>query len=401
MDRQENKKLFSAVDVNSIRHQISDFRQGAEVKEILIRKAEKQGKSHEEAVEIADQIMEETMVFDNLRSELDNDSQDAMESCLDAVDTADPDTRMRILNNIRISLEIIDDKDMLAIIADAKDKERAFEKLCGETPAWSAEEEAELKRSVLEKAESMKLLPSALTAMARRLKRNSCCVAAEAMGKAGYALKCIAAMNLYLNSTEMSVTECVAAAGSGVEIQALGDAVHRGLITEERAEKWMRAIIYAALAIAFMVIWYRLSVIVIEGYPTRLKTAAKAIVTGKYLPVLQDKECIWILRIVSAVYGLFMTDLSSNLLGGLIDKAAKTSSVLIGDLTTLLSGQISREPGSAAGGLERLSAYMEPETDEDDSIHISVWDAYDNAEEDEEDDELQEFYDRDLLYRTL
>ncbi len=400
MDRQENIKLYSAVDVNRIRHQISDFRQGTEVKEVLIRMAEKQGKSHEEAVETASQIMEETMIFENLRSELDSDSQDAMESCLDVVDTADPDSRMRILNNMRISLAIIDDQDMLAMIADAKDKERVYEKLCGETPSWSAEEEAKLRSSVLEKAESMKLLPSALSAMAGRLKRNSCCVAAEAMGKAGYALKCIAAMNLYLNSWEMSVTESVAAASSEVEIQALGDAVYRGLITEEKAEKCIRALIYAALVIAFMVIWYRFSVIVIQEGPIQWKKAAEAIVTGKSLPVLKDKESIWILRIVSAVYGSCLAYLNSKLFGRLIDKAAKSASILIGDLAALLSGLISRDPGSAAKGLERLSAYMDPESAEDGSIDVSVWDVYDNIE-DEEDDELQEFYDRDLLYRTL
>ncbi|MBR3992698.1 MAG: WecB/TagA/CpsF family glycosyltransferase, partial [Anaerotignum sp.] len=100
----------------------------------------------------------------------------------------------------------------------------------------------------------MRLSPKALSRMEKALtKGTSPVLTAAAIGRESHDIKCMAALELFLESDgQMDAVEAAYIACNAMQMQAVADAVHRGVIVEKAAT----ALIIASVIAAILIIAY-------------------------------------------------------------------------------------------------------------------------------------------------
>lgn len=110
---------------------------------------------------------------------------------------------------------------------------------------------AELEEKICQELNHYRLSPGIIRAMARKMESTGDhLAAAAALSQNGYSFKCLVAMELYLNGDEpVSIPEAVNTACTGVEAQAVADAVGKGFLSRDTAK---RLLIAAAITAAIV-----------------------------------------------------------------------------------------------------------------------------------------------------
>lgn len=113
----------------------------------------------------------------------------------------------------------------------------------------------ELQEQIRQALAQYRLTPGLLRRLTKQMQGGTgCLAAAEALGEGGRNLKCLIAMDLWLRNRDSLTLECAAAqAATGVETQAVADALRRGVIARDVAKK---ILVILACAIMFFAILF-------------------------------------------------------------------------------------------------------------------------------------------------
>lgn len=342
MNNQKNtNSLFGAIDTMRINHQLSNLCHGKELRAELIRLG-KAGRSEEESAALADRIMKEVLVYENVRETVEENTSGAVNELFAMMDTMEQKDRVLALDKILFGLECVSDDEAFARAVNAADAEALYRERHGEGPECSDETEDILKRKLLLKVENMNLSPKALQRLAGRFGNGEGWVAtAAAFGREGYALKCLAAMDLIQRGgKEADVSEAVLTACVDVDMQAVADAVSRGQMVEKVALTVLKVATIAGLIILYCNF--------IHDIFSIKKTVA--LPSGEIVNVVATPA-----RAKSNFIGFFIAmGLYDDVLR-MLDPLLQKGAALVGDSWVFLQKLVSMDRTSLRDGLNRLA----------------------------------------------
>lgn len=208
--------------------------------DLLVSMAGEKGYDTKRGAELATGIMDGVEQYEATRELLETDVKAALTPLFNKLEKQPPEQRMLILDQALFGLTCAEDEALLERVEKRgfrKGGANLYQELRGMPPVWSPEKEVELKAALVKKVGNLNLSEGAVNRMAKKLSHGDYAATAAAFGREGYFLKCATAMHLYLEAGEgATVEEAVAEACTGVDAQALGDAVHRGQVVEKAAK---------------------------------------------------------------------------------------------------------------------------------------------------------------------
>jgi len=191
--------------------------------------------------------------YEELAEALIEDPAPVMEKYFAKLQEKGEEKRLRTLQEIDFGLQIFSDHGYIREIRDGETVKHLYKEYGHRVEGRSAEE---LEKEICKKAERMRLSPNALSRLEKALTMGRSPVAtAAAIGRESHDIKCMAAMELFREyEGQLDPVEAAYIACNAVQMQAVADAVHRGVI----AEKAARVLIVASVIAAFLVIAYYL-----------------------------------------------------------------------------------------------------------------------------------------------
>lgn len=194
----------------------------------------KEGVPVEDRQALVETIMTQVESYENTCDEISEDVHAAMESVFEKLSTLEPESRMDVMNQMLFGFELFTEEEQLAKLKAGVSGEALYRQEFPEAVAYSPEAEDYMQRKLLEKAENLRLSPKALERMRISLRNTGDYVATSAaLGRNGYALKCAAAMDLYLrNRDRITPEEAALNACCYVDLESIADGVRLGEIAE-------------------------------------------------------------------------------------------------------------------------------------------------------------------------
>jgi len=242
--------IFDSLNEERVYAGYHDAKDGKALTEALVEMAKSKGMAFSDSLELAQKIMDSVYSYNNILEQVQEDVQSAMEQALAGLETMDPEDRMDAMRQILFGLHLASDEELLSRLDKDSSSEELFREACDKGVPYMPGKEDDLRKALLRKVTNLRLSPAALARMGKKLSSSEDYVAASAaMGRKGYALKCVVAMDVYLRNKEtMDIDEAVLATCETVEMEAIADAVRIGEIAEATAE-----ILVIALTIAIFI----------------------------------------------------------------------------------------------------------------------------------------------------
>lgn len=359
--------VLDAIDMALIREEISKSKQNDDLKAVLTGMALDEGLSCEDAAGMADQVMEKVLVFEKMQIAVNRDPRETVAALLAAMDALDPELRLVLTEELDREIGLITE-DGEAVSDHPEDpsvqtnEEESTDRLPGR--------EAFLRRRIADRAARISLSPEYLERIIGELSGCSHTVTYEALGESGYLLKCVTAMYLNLRdfpNTEEKLSRNVFFACTAAEMEAVGDAVGRGLKTEKRVYNLLGFLILTAVVVSFFFLTIHLQ----AGVPFSrgmLKAAAVRLRPfGMFISTLS-----------AAAYGSTAAVPLLSLLDGCLRKGANS----LTRYGSIIRGLINSGSETVTLGLTRLARYASfrddpaadremEDSEEDDDFFIS------------------------------
>ena len=198
----------------------------------LIQMQTTQGIHQQEAAVMAGLCMTAVASCESIRRELTEDTASAVAEILAHAEKSDD--AQKLLHQLHFGLSVYPD---YVAANNHMSVEELFWRYYRENKETRTIEE--LKTDVRNDLVNYRLTPEVMQALTKKMEGSGDYLAtAAALGEGGTRFKCIAAMELYLNSRDtMTIHEAANIACAGVEIQAAADAVGQGMITRDMARK--------------------------------------------------------------------------------------------------------------------------------------------------------------------
>ena len=209
----------------------------------------KRGIPERKAFENANDMIRLVAEHEHLENMLCEDAEATLDQFLHASNKMSSYDRKVLLHQLYFGLKLYQDPELVDQLQDGVSMEKLFHDYYtrwGEDPSLT---EALLEEKVRALIADHHISPQAMRVIARRLKRNANTLATSAaLGEHGQRFKCVTAMELYLrNQDKLTMEEAVTAACTGVQTEALADAVSSGQIADDIAMKILLAAFTAAL----------------------------------------------------------------------------------------------------------------------------------------------------------
>ena len=261
MFNEKNQNGFSVNDTVGYIEQVLGHNPG-EVRNYLIGLAQKAGLSSEESEAAADRIMVSAAQYEETRETMGTDVREAMQPFFEKLSGLPGEQRIIALDEILFGLQCASDDELYSAVMEKQggilgigarnSGKSVYLNRHRELPEWSPEEEARMRDEVYDQIANLRLSPKYLARLTRKFSRGEYTAAAAAFGKDGYSLKCAASMLCWLENREKLDPEtAVAETCAGIDVQALGDAVRRGLIAEKVAKALMQAVVITLAFLSF------------------------------------------------------------------------------------------------------------------------------------------------------
>ena len=206
----------------------------------------------EDCQRIAAQIEGYVFTYEEMAEALAEDISYAADCYFDTLQNQMDDASMhRTLQEVAFGLDIFRDRTLAIQSQRYADAGALFENTDIPYQHFSTEE---LKTDIRKKLNSFHLSAAEMERLLQALQKGkSPAAAAAAKGKENHDLKCISALELYMNHADEITPECAAyIACTTVEMEAIADAVHKGMLTEKVAS----ALIWLAILAGILVIAY-------------------------------------------------------------------------------------------------------------------------------------------------
>ena len=262
MFNEKNQNGFSVNDTVGYIEQVLGHNPG-EVRNYLIGLAQKAGLSSEESEAAADRIMVSAAQYEETRETMGTDVREAMQPFFEKLSGLPGEQRIIALDEILFGLQCASDDELYSAVMEKQggilgigarnSGKSVYLNRHRELPEWSPEEEARMRDEVYDQIANLRLSPKYLARLTRKFSRGEYTAAAAAFGKDGYSLKCAASMLCWLENREKLDPEtAVAETCAGIDVQALGDAVRRGLIAEKVAKALLHAVVITLGVLSFI-----------------------------------------------------------------------------------------------------------------------------------------------------
>ncbi|MBQ8028995.1 MAG: hypothetical protein IJ262_06280 [Clostridia bacterium] len=208
----------------------------------------------EDAEALAKEFMDTTASYEYIRDcALDENAMAAIEDCVGTLSRNTPFTKTEILHRMNCGLGLTADREKLESLNESSLKE-IFENYV-KTESKKDTSEEELMKSIFEKLSHSPLSSNHLRDYAKRLNETGDPLySSVALGKNGYKFRCVAAMDLYLKSENLSVEEAVCRAATQVDIQAVASAVRHGEVCQKYADRLVDIFKFVADFTVFIVV---------------------------------------------------------------------------------------------------------------------------------------------------
>lgn len=348
--------------------QMAQIENGREIHDTLVKMAMSKGLDQENSETLTAQIMSGVYAYEDTREKMETNVEAAMEPLFETLSETSLEEQAVALDQILFGFEAMsDDKLFQQAMADSQ---KAYESNRSGKPECTPEAVETLKAELLKKVGNMNLSPKVLDSMITNLEKTSDYTAtAAALGRKGFALKSVTAMLMYLETGESAdISESVVTACASVDVQALGDAVNRGLMTRKIA----RIILYTigfCVAVFIAIACIKFAIETYVGTVTLLSIFGEANVL----------RAIW--RIISAL----LLARSVIELDTILEPYIERASDLIGKLTVLLSGMLRRRKENEENRPNIVAYHISEEdriadtteTDEEPELN---WEFYENLD---------------------
>lgn len=317
--------IFDSLNEKRVYAGYRDAKDGEALTEALVEMAKSKGISFSDSLELSRKIMDSVCSCDNILEQVQEDVQSAMEHALAGLETIDLEDRMEAMRQILFGLHLVSDEELLSRLDKGSSSEELFREACDKGVPYMPTKEDDLRKALLRKVTNLRLSPTALTRIGKKLSTSEDYVATSAaVGRKGYVLKCVVAMDVYLsNKDTMDIDEAILAACETVEMEAIADAVRIGEIAEETAE-----FLLVVLSVAILI--------------------ATIVLIGQYATVGIGKVAI--------------TFIAGLLLGCGAWYAKTVLSRAIGEKVALAAGYVKSGVETFQAGIDRICSYIEGET---------------------------------------
>lgn len=317
--------VFDSLNEERVYAGYRDAKDGKALTEALVEMAKSKGMDFSDSLELSKKIMDSVYSYDNILEQVQEDVQSAMEQALAGLESMEPEDRMNAMRQILFGLHLASDEELLSRLDKGSSSEELFREACDKGVPYMPRKEDDLRKALLRKVTNLRLSPAALAQMGKKLSSSEDYVATSAaVGRKGYALKCVVAMDVYLRNKEtMDIDEAVLATCETVEMEAIADAVRIGEIAEATAE-----LLLLALTVAILI--------------------ATIVLVGKYA--------------TAGIGKVALTFIEGLLVGCGTWYAHNVLSRTIGEKTALAAGYVKSGVETFQAGMDRICSYMEAES---------------------------------------
>ena len=206
---------------------------------------------HWNAADVSRRIDAFVIYYEQMTEALMEDSGSALEGYFANLQEKSGEKRLRTLQEIDFGLQIFSDYGYIQQVREEETVKSLYKKYAHTVEGRSAEE---LEKDICKKVKRMHLSAEALNRLEQALTMGGSPVAtAAAIGRESHDIKCMAALELFRESDgRLDPVEAAYIACNAMQMQAVADAVHRGVM----AEKAARALIIISVVAAILVIAY-------------------------------------------------------------------------------------------------------------------------------------------------
>ncbi len=226
--------FFKETYNQDIYEEMVSVQNGNSVKDVLLKQQRDRGISTDAARKNADAIMLAVSSVESVRQDVSDDPTAVLDKLFEDIDQLE-DPYLRYCQ-LYFCLTAHTDEDAIAKFNDGVSEETLFWQFYDRNKDTMTVDE--LKSGIRKAVAGYDLPEPVLKSMAEKFRDSKHYFAtAAAMGDFGYNIKCIAAMNMYLDSNgTLSVQEAANRACTDVEFQAVADSVNKGFLTSETAK---------------------------------------------------------------------------------------------------------------------------------------------------------------------
>ena len=217
-------------------HQMSDMLLGeVSLMECLTAMQTGQGIDEKDAKDNAHRCMLAVAAHETLREALSENSMAVLEKLFARLKKESPGQQMEALHQIFFGLTLYEDPDRVQSLENGVSLNDLYQTYRSEAaPALTAEALEDQIRFALQQYH---ITPGMMRTLTKQMRgKAGYFAAAEALGERGRNLKCLVAMDLWLqNPDAMTLEEAAGTAATSVETQAVADALNRGYIARDVA----------------------------------------------------------------------------------------------------------------------------------------------------------------------
>lgn len=195
---------------------------------------------------------------EGIREAAYENSEALLDQLLESADLKTVESRALLLHKLYFGLTAHGDPAVVEALAQGVSAEALFWRYYTAQPQQTAASLTALEAEIRRTLHSYDLSPQVVRALVKRMDMTGDYFATfAALGEGGSQYKCIVAMELYLRSGGMTMHEAANLACTGVETQAVADAVAKGFLTRDRAKKILVAVAIAAVVIGVGIMLYQ------------------------------------------------------------------------------------------------------------------------------------------------
>ncbi len=238
--------LFGKTDFEAIYNNMTE---SSCLYDVLMQMQTDNGVDGQTAHQQADYLAHRVALFEGVRNSLCEDSEEVLDDILFSSKKLQSDDRKLLLQKISFGLHMYQDEDLIEQYNSGASPDELFSSYYaehGDAVEYTADYlEYQLRREIA----SFRVSPKVMKAIARKLKwSDDLAATSAALSDEGNRFKCIVAMNLYLNNQDsMTIDDAVNIACTGIEVEAVADAVARGRMAADIAHKILSALIIATI----------------------------------------------------------------------------------------------------------------------------------------------------------
>ena len=313
--------------------QMAEIENGQDIHDALVGMALRKGMSREAGEALAARIMSGVYTYESTRETVEIDVQTAMAPLYEQLSGRTPEEQAAALDQILFGLEVFSDDELF--LQAMTDSRKAYADHRGDVRFGPGSVEM-LQIELARRMGNMNLSPKALDHMISQLTKSGDYTAtAAALGRRGFALKSVAAMAAYLDAGEdADVTKAVISACASVDMQAVGDAVNRGLMARETA-----GVILALITIVVCALFA--GICFGAGWAFLVASLTEAVPEGIFV------------ALILMLAGVGMMELTP-----VLEECAEKAGDSVGKLTVLLSGLVRRGRESVENGLRAVAGHV-------------------------------------------